>query len=597
MKRFLRRNLVATVLTTAIFCFYSCDEELPENEEKQKQEEETPKISDNRIISENETWYFSEQPYVISGTLTVQNVELIIKPGTTLKFEKNAKLLIIGEKAKITAIGKPDSIIVFTSNTSAPAAGDWDCIEIMANSIESVFDYCTIEYAGSNNNTGAIYVNDGAIAVTNSIIRQSASRGVALNSNTEAYFTEFSANQIKETTLAPINIRLNYVHTIGKNNTIVSDHGIEIAGSDFELNTATWNAQQVPYVLNSNLNIRGTNNPTLILEGGTVIKMRSKVDIIIAGGSNYGTLQANGTEESPVIFTSDAANKQPGDWGSIRFDQGAIDCILDYCIIEYGGFNSSAGMVDVNRNALVSITNSEIKNAKNYELRVNRDGGNGFVDFSSNKIISVNGDAMYIRGVSVATLGSTNTFETPTNSGIRISGFTANAIQITSEITWAKQTVPYIIEDAVRVHDNGVLTILPGTELRFISGKHMEIGWDNTHGKLVAQGTEEEKIIFTSASPTAQKGDWQGIRFSRFALAGSIMEYCNIGYAGPNSTYKANIIVDPSGENNPIIKNCFIHNSQRHGVYMNKYQGAWGEPLMEDNTFSDNNSGDTGKDN
>jgi hypothetical protein len=57
------------------------------------------------------------------------------------------------------------------------------------------------------------------------------------------------------------------------------------------------------------------------------------------------------------------------------------------------------------------------------------------------------------------------------------------------------------------VTDTARLTIYPGTRVRVSSGSELGI-----EGSLVAEGTADSKITFTSASEDPQPGDWYGIR-------------------------------------------------------------------------------------
>lgn len=555
-------------------------------------------VYDGITITQPTLWEKTRHPYIIKGTVTVQGTTLTIEPGAVVKFESEARLLIRGDNARLLAQATAEENILFTSVSNSPAPGDWNSIEVSGTNAISVLDFCILEYGGSSNIRGMLTIDDALVSVTNSILRHSGSFGVFTNTSKQSGFAEFTHNEIYGSVNAPVIIAPNYAHTIGEENIILSDYGIAIKGSAYTNQDETWKAQTVPFVLEDDLIIRGPGNPILRLQPGITLFMRSGKNIIVGGNNNYGSLIAQGTENDTITITSFAANPQPGDWGYIRFNAGSTQCLLEYCRIEYGGSNPNFAMLITDNNALVSIKNSFIGNANRTEINVgSSNGSNGFVEFSGNTIHSVNGDAMLIRGQVLQTLGENNHFVVPANAGIRVSGFASNLIYIENDATWIPMNVPYIIEDNMRIYQNSTLTIAPGTVLKFISGKNVEVGWNNTHGRLVAQGTEAQPIVFTSASPVPQKGDWQGIRFSRFALGGSLLEYCDIGYAGPTSTYKANIIVDPCGEGNPVIRNSHIHNSLRYGVYMNRFQGAWGDPVMENNTFSDNNVADVGQDN
>jgi hypothetical protein len=49
----------------------------------------------------------------------------------------------------------------------------------------------------------------------------------------------------------------------------------------------------------------------------------------------YGTLIAEGTPAQPIIFTSNAAQKKPEDWGGITVRKGSTNASLQYCVVQY----------------------------------------------------------------------------------------------------------------------------------------------------------------------------------------------------------------------------------------------------------------------
>ena len=70
-------------------------------------------------------------------------------------------------------------------------------------------------------------------------------------------------------------------------------------------------------------------NETLIVELGVTIYLDEDVSIFV-----FGTLQAEGTEEEPIIFTS----KDEGEhWGFIRFESSSVDenCTIKYAVVEH----------------------------------------------------------------------------------------------------------------------------------------------------------------------------------------------------------------------------------------------------------------------
>ena len=100
----------------------------------------------------------------------------------------------------------------------------------------------------------------------------------------------------------------------------------------------------------------------------------------------------------------------------------------------------------------------------------------------------------------------------------------------TTSTLWTKANSPYIIHSPLAVLPGEVLTILPGTVVKFQVGK----GLLNIEGKLVAMGTATDTIQFTSSrdgqgTTTPKTGDWQGILFN--GTLPSQLSYADIRYA------------------------------------------------------------------
>lgn len=83
-----------------------------------------------------------------------------------------------------------------------------------------------------------------------------------------------------------------------------------------------------PYVVTAHLTV--ANGVTLTLKAGTVLKFESGVRLQVDG-----TLKVEGTEATPVTFTSNSASPAAGDWSGIRINGGATDVVIDHAVIEY----------------------------------------------------------------------------------------------------------------------------------------------------------------------------------------------------------------------------------------------------------------------
>ena len=115
---------------------------------------------------------------------------------------------------------------------------------------------------------------------------------------------------------------------------------------------------------------------------------------------------------------------------------------------------------------------------------------------------------------------------TPPPSEITTSG------HITQDETWSGNI---LITEKVTVEEGVTLTIEPGTNVKF---KHWRPGYTdpfrriqlNIEGTLIAVGTPEKPIRFTSDASQPEHSDWMGINFNH-ASKNSILDYCIVEFA------------------------------------------------------------------
>src|SRR5688572_26619915 len=81
---------------------------------------------------------------------------------------------------------------------------------------------------------------------------------------------------------------------------------------------------------------------------------------------------------------------------------------------------------------------------------------------------------------------------------------------ITTNTTWSASNVYYINNIFVYVDSAVTLTIEPGTVIRSSGNGALIV---NRHGKIMAEGTAADPIVFTSAAPAGNRdyGDWGGV--------------------------------------------------------------------------------------
>ncbi len=152
--------------------------------------------------------------------------------------------------------------------------------------------------------------------------------------------------------------------------------------------------------------------------------------------------------------------------------------------------------------------------------------------------------------------------------------------------------IPVRITDHIVVSPNALLSLVPGTVLRFDKNRY---NWPTyltvqDQAALYALGTAERPIIFTGAVIT-DTGWWAGIEV--IGRAAITLRHCEIGYGGfPNSNnLAASLVIRGGAESVPAanIQNCEIHHSGRKGVHFDLYNRPVAvPPVFRYNSLHDN---------
>ncbi|MCW8932075.1 MAG: right-handed parallel beta-helix repeat-containing protein, partial [Gammaproteobacteria bacterium] len=128
-------------------------------------------------------------------------------------------------------------------------------------------------------------------------------------------------------------------------------NGVFIGG---EIDEDTTLQSGVVYRLISNLTVQ--NDKTLTIEPGAQFKISGNMKFIIDGSIN-----ASGTEDEPIVFSSDNLIPEYNDWAGIELSNSVTPSILKHVKIQYA--NKGVSISD----AVLEIDNSEISNC-NYGL-------------------------------------------------------------------------------------------------------------------------------------------------------------------------------------------------------------------------------------
>ncbi|HVP40627.1 MAG TPA: right-handed parallel beta-helix repeat-containing protein [Candidatus Krumholzibacteriaceae bacterium] len=138
---------------------------------------------------------------------------------------------------------------------------------------------------------------------------------------------------------------------------------------------------------------------------------------------------------------------------------------------------------------------------------------------------------------------------------------------ITKDTLWTLVDSPFVLSNDVTVYPNATLTIERGVEVRFGGNFTLTV-----NGRLIANGTQDNMITFTSNKYQPMPKDWNAIELN--GAGTSLLAYCSINYAN-NGMQITNGVVE--------VKNSIISNSSSNGIFVQN-----GVVTIEANEISNN---------
>ncbi len=121
---------------------------------------------------------------------------------------------------------------------------------------------------------------------------------------------------------------------------------------------------------------------------------------------------------------------------------------------------------------------------------------------------------------------------------------------ITQNTIWTLVDSPFVVSNNVTVYSSATLTIERGVEVRFGGDFSLIV-----EGRLIANGTQDRMITFSSNEYPPGPGHWGSIEFS--GAQQSLLAYCVIEYAGTGITTESG---------NVAIRNCVVSNNYQYGI-------------------------------
>ncbi len=614
-------------------------------------------------LTSSETWTNNTVHILDCNLVVPTGLTLTINPGTIIKTKPNYGITVQGT---LNATGTAQQPITFTSikddtaggdtnadNTNTtPAKNDWGGISVDSHA-RATLTHATIAWA-----TRGVYSNGAdATVIRDSVVRDTGRDGIYVNVNRSGPDQGTSDVDISRNTLT--NIGQGYVYgiyvwatgaTVGTGTTVpvptVADntvtnasgpamyvYGSALDGARLRGNNGTgskYNQIQLAGTLTQDMNVplgglpigfdyyplTVAPNTTLTVAPGQVIKSYNT-----SGNDGAlivkGTLNATGTAQQPITFTSikddtaggdtnaDNTNTTPAknDWGGISVDSHAR-ATLTHATIAWAtrGVYSNGADATVIRDSVVRDTGRD-----GIYVNVNRSGpdqGTSDVDISRNTLTNIGQG--YVYGIYVwatgATVGTGTTVPVPTVAdntvtnasgpamyvygsaldGARLRGNNGtgskyNQIQLAGTLT---QDMNVPLGGLPIGFDYYPLTVAPNTTLTVAPGQVIKSyntsGNDGAlivKGTLNATGTAQQPITFTSikddtaggdtnadnTNTTPAKNDWGGISVDSHARA--TLTHATIAWATRG--------VYSNGADATVIRDSVVRDTGRDGIYVN----------------------------
>jgi parallel beta-helix repeat protein len=346
-------------------------------------------------------------PYVANTDFTVPaGKTLVVEPGVTIKFKNNYSRFFVD--GTLNAVGQSSKQIVFTNDTGN--TNPWCALTFSSTSTNSILEYVIVDHAGTTasscpaNSAYPIFVDGSSVTFKNSFITTGAGlrkmylknsnslidgstfSGASFNADSASVYISGGAPTIQNSTFSSNSIGIyNQGNPTISNNTFTGNTypvRLNVISAALSGNTATGNtyngtflddagiqnitlqADTMPYIMNSFTVQAGK---TLTLQAGVVIKFVKTSNDPPAELVVEGTLLANGTSESKVVFT--VLDSTPN-WKGVRFQAGSAGS-LQNAGVEYGGAEINGGAISVENTATLQLQGVAIRNSVTSGLKTN----------------------------------------------------------------------------------------------------------------------------------------------------------------------------------------------------------------------------------
>ncbi|CAN5248624.1 hypothetical protein BH09MYX1_BH09MYX1_12580 [soil metagenome] len=342
---------------------------------------------------------------------------------------------------------------------------------------------------------------------------------------------------------------------------------------------ATWSADSTHLVT---FNLSVAKGATLTIAPCAVVKFKAGYSIVVDGN-----LFAEGTATKPMQFLADDAIAP---WGDLQvFAPGTMK--LAYATVSDAGGDTSNSFAAIEARGdqllaaqeIVKVDHVTVKNSAAYGVSLR--AGGAFTKDSQALTITGSKKAPLRVLPRLVTNIPVGTYTGNADDSIVIAPESYGDVDV-EDVTLHDRGVPYHVGDASTGTSFAIgphhytLTIEPGVTLAFGADGLIETkNGAGATGVLIAKGTAEKPIVFTTTVSPPIAGSWRGIVFGRVADAANALDHVAVRFAGgPSQANSAHCETDGTFSKNEdaavaiyaqpsaFIKNSVFESSAGAGI-------------------------------
>ena len=384
---------------------------------------------------------------------------LTIQAGAVVKFDISFNMTVDGT---LLAQGTSGQTITITSiNDNSPeggsnnaSAGNWGAIQFNSDSTGNELVDTKVVYGGGWGNVAAVVDNSATLTMNNSTVGNSNSAAMRITNAAPTLAGDTFQNNFGPAIsmdLVSDPVITGVTLTNNPTNGVLLDTG-SLSGD------ASWNNPDIVYCTSGNVTV--PQGDTLTVAPGQIVKAPFGNNNLIING----TLNAQGTQANPIVFTSfrddarggdtnndGAGSASNGDWGSIQFASTSTNNQLNFASVLFsGGWGNIAAVVDTS--APLTLSNGLIGNSFTAGIRIAESNPTLANDtFQNSFTAAISMDLTSDPLITGVTL---------TNNPIN--GVLLDTGSLSGDASWNNPDIVYCMSGNVTVPQGDTLTVAPG---------------------------------------------------------------------------------------------------------------------------------------